>query len=43
VLPLPDFEEPIIETDACDKGVGAVLSQDSHPVAFFSKALSVAN
>jgi hypothetical protein len=40
-LTLLDFEQQfIIETDACDKGVGAVLSQNGHPVAFFSKALS---
>jgi hypothetical protein len=44
VLSLPDFNlQFVIETDACDKGVGAILSQGGHPVAFFSKALSVAN
>jgi hypothetical protein len=44
VLTLPNFDEPFkIETDACDKGVGAVLSQAGHPVAVFSKALSVNN
>jgi hypothetical protein len=44
VLSLPNFEKKlVIETDACDKGVGVVLSQDNHPIAFFSKALSVAN
>jgi hypothetical protein len=44
ILALSDFKEPFeIETDACDKGVGAVLSQRRHPVEFFSKALSVAN
>jgi hypothetical protein len=44
VLSLPDFAEPFeIETDACDTGVGAVLSQHGHPIAFLSKALSRAN
>ena len=44
VLALPNFAEPFeIETDACDSGVGAVLSQNGHHVAFYSKALGVNN
>jgi hypothetical protein len=44
VLALPDFNEPFkIEIDACDRGIGTVLSQKGHPIAFLSKALSPAN
>lgn len=44
VLALPDFSRPFsIETDACDTGVGAVLVQDGHPIAYLSKALGVKN
>lgn len=44
VLALPDFDRPFsIETDACDSGVGAVLVQDGHLVAYMSKALGVMN
>jgi hypothetical protein len=44
VLAYPDFsKEFIIETDVCDTGIGAVLSQEGHPIAYFSKGLSVSN
>lgn len=39
-LALPDFTKPfIVETDACDYGVGAMLQQEGHPIDYMSKAL----
>jgi hypothetical protein len=32
-----------IETDACATGIGAVLTQNGHPLAYVSKALGVKN
>lgn len=44
VLVLPDFNLPfVIETDACEDGIGAVLLQQGHPVAYLSRALGVNN
>ena len=40
ILKLPDFAQQfIVETDASGTGVGAVLLQSTHPLAYFSKKL----
>lgn len=37
----PNLTEPFqIDTDACELGVGAILSQEGHPLAYYSKKLS---
>lgn len=44
VLTLPDFSCTfVVETDACEAGIGAVLLQKEHPLAFVSKALGPRN
>lgn len=41
VLSYPNFDQPYqIDTDTCEFGVVAFLSQDSHPLAYYSKKLS---
>lgn len=44
VLALLDFtKEFVLETDACAYGMGAVLMQQGHPLAFLSRALGPKN
>ena len=44
VLGIPDFSQVFaIETDACQTGVGAVLLQNGHPLAYVSKPLGAKN
>ena len=41
VLVIPDYnQEFVVETNASGNGIGAVLMQQGHPIAFISKALS---
>ena len=40
ILAMPNFNEPfIIESDASDASIGAVLTQQNRPIAFMSRAL----
>jgi hypothetical protein len=38
VLAVPDFSQTfVVETDACDTGIGAVLMHNDHPGAYLSQ------
>ena len=42
VFAIPNFSIPsVVEAHASRKGLGVVLSQNKHPIAYFSKALGL--
>ncbi|GJY77933.1 putative mitochondrial protein [Tanacetum coccineum] len=42
VLKLPNFDEQfVVETDASGEGIGAILKEGEHPIAYFSKTLAL--
>lgn len=44
LLAVPNFSKQfILETEASDQGIGAVLMQDGHPISYLSKAFSEKN
>lgn len=44
VLALPDFTQPFtVETDVSSTGMGVVLQQNGHPIAYISKAFGPRN
>ena len=41
ILALPNFNTTfVVESDACNEGIGAVLSQARRPIAYFNKGLA---
>lgn len=41
ILMYPDFSKQfIVETDACLVGIGVVLLQEKHPIAYYSSKIS---